>query len=102
MEKSGCCCQYQVCPVEAPVSLSSAADEKTKESKETENSIYLSPVTLVLPVSFVPIQVGLLQGEATQPAAQREEEDGERPRGGAKTPQRVEEGRVLRHSKSQV
>lgn len=73
-----------------------------EDEQGDRKSIYLSPVTLVLPVSFVPVQVGLLQGETTQPAAQREEEDGERPGGGAQAPQGVEEGGVLRHSKSQV
>lgn len=75
--------------------------EKEEEQRKGK-SIYLSSIPLALCVSLVPLQVGLLQGEATQTAAQWEEEDGEWSRGRAKTPQCVEERRVLRHSKSQV
>lgn len=62
---------------------------------------YLSSVSLLL-LGLVPLQVGLLQGESAHPAAQREEEDGERGGGRAETPQRLEVTRVLRHSQGQV
>lgn len=51
---------------------------------------YLSSVALHLALSLVPLQVGLLQGEATHPAAQREEEDRERGGGRAEAPQCLE------------
>lgn len=54
---------------------------------------YLSSVTLTLalPFDLVLFQVSLLKGEATHPTTQWEEEDGERTRGTAEAPQRVEE-----------
>lgn len=64
--------------------------------------VYLSRVPLTLPVTLVPLQVGLLQGEAAQSAAQREEEDGQRAGWRAQPPQRLEEGRVLGHPQRQV
>lgn len=56
--------------------------------------VYLSRVRvpLALPVTLVPLQVGLLQGESTQSAAQREEEDGQRAGRRAQPPKRLEEG----------
>lgn len=64
----------------------------TSDDKNRNNfrKTYLSSVALPLPLGLVALQVGLLQGEATHPAAQGEEEDGERGRGRAEAPKRLE------------
>lgn len=60
------------------------------EQIQRATTTHLSSVALPLPLGLVALQVGLLQGEATHPAAQGEEEDGERGRGRAEAPKRLE------------
>lgn len=80
---------------------------KRKTKSSHNNWTYLSGLALALSLALLVslvlgLKVGLLQGEAAHPAAQREEEDGERAGGRAQPAQRLQQGRVLGEPQRQV
>lgn len=79
---------------------------KNKQTNQTDDKwTYLPRLPLSLPHLpglVLALQVGLLQGEAARPAAEREEEDGQRAGGRAQPAQRLQEGGVLGEPQRQV